>query len=319
MVIIVFKGVNMKGKTKSHLSIADNHAIKSEMVKKDRFSIRTVGDQDRQRLASLLHFEMHVHRHLDWRAPLDWIGYKPFLVAERGEALVGALACPPDPPGIAWIRMFAVSSGNKVEDTWNILWPKAQAELHDQRISTVAAIPLQQWFKKILENNHFAHIHNVVLLMWDNEQTTPDLAELAVHIRPMNFHDLPAVKDVDMKAFTPMWQHSLESLELAYKQSAVATVAERDNQVVGYQMSTGNPMGGHLARLAVHPDFQREGVGFGLVVDMLHQFIRKGAVRVTVNTQQENSASLNLYEKSGFRKTNEIYPVYQFRPSKSIG
>jgi ribosomal protein S18 acetylase RimI-like enzyme len=310
----------MKSKTNSHLSEADNRAIKSGMTNnKEKYKIRNVGDHDRQRLATLLHFEMYVHRHLDWRPPLDWIGYQPFLVAEKGENLVGALACPPDPPGISWIRMFSAASGHTVEDVWNLLWPKAQAELHEKRISTVAAIPLQHWFKKILEKNHFAHIHNVVLLMWEKGQAVPDLLEPPAHIRPMNYHDMPAVKGVDMRAFTPMWQHSLESLELAYKQSAVAAVAEMENQIVGYQMSTSNPMGGHLARLAVHPDFQREGVGFGLVVDMLHQFIRKGAVRVTVNTQQENIASLNLYEKSGFRKTNEIYPVYQFRPSKRLG
>jgi ribosomal protein S18 acetylase RimI-like enzyme len=88
--------------------------------------------------------------------------------------------------------------------------------------------------------------------------------------------------------------------------------------IVGYQMSTLNPMGGHLARLAVKPEFQGKGVGYGLVSDMLRQFQRKGALRVTVNTQQDNSASLYLYEKSGFRKTNEIYPVYQFRPAKRI-
>lgn len=279
--------------------------------------MRPVVVNDRQRLANLLHFETHVHRHLDWRPPLDWIGHSPFLVAEKGEQLAGALACPPDPPGIAWIRMFAVSSRYKIEDIWNVLWPKAQTELHSLHVSTVAAIPLAHWFKKVLEKHHFAQIHNVILLLWEPGPKLPDL-NLHVNIRPMNFDDLPAVKEVDIVAFNTIWQHSLESLRLAYKQSGIATVAEIDDVIVGYQMSTNNPMGGHLARLAVRPDFQGKGIGYGLVIDMLRQFLRKGAVRVTVNTQQDNSASLNLYRKSGFRKTNEIYPVYQFRPAKRI-
>jgi ribosomal protein S18 acetylase RimI-like enzyme len=309
----------MKSRTKNHLFINHNHAIKSQMVnRQDRYTLRQVTDVDRQRLANFLHFETHVHRHLDWRTPLDWIGHTPFLLAEKGDTLAGALACPPDPPGVAWIRMFAASSRNKVEDVWNVLWPKAQAELHEQRISTVAAIPLQQWFKSILEKHHFAKIHNVILLMWEPGQVIPDLQGLTVNIRPMNFDDMPAVKDVDNGAFNTIWQHSLESLKMAFQQAGVATVAEKDDTIVGYQMSTTNPMGGHLARLAVHPNYQGEGVGYGLVIDMLRQFHRKGAVRVTVNTQQDNSASLYLYEKSGFRKTNEIYPVYQFRPAKRI-
>jgi [ribosomal protein S18]-alanine N-acetyltransferase len=286
--------------------------------KQEKYSLRPVLDIDRQRLANLLHFETHVHRHLDWRSPVDWIGHRPFVIAEKGQTLAGALACPPDPPGVAWIRMFAVSSRSKVDDIWNLLWPKAQAELHELRTSTVAAIPLHHWFKSILEKNHFAHIHNVILLMWESGQKLPDLEDSTVNVRPMNFDDLPAVMEVDNHAFNTIWQHSLESLKLAYKQSGIATVAEVEEMIVGYQMSTLNPMGGHLARLAVKPEFQGKGVGYGLVSDMLRQFQRKGALRVTVNTQQDNSASLYLYEKSGFRKTNEIYPVYQFRPAKRI-
>jgi ribosomal protein S18 acetylase RimI-like enzyme len=47
---------------------------------------------------------------------------------------------------------------------------------------------------------------------------------------------------------------------------------------------------------------------------MLSQFDRRGAQAVTVNTQQDNIASLSLYQKAGFRRTGEEYPVYQYFP-----
>jgi ribosomal protein S18 acetylase RimI-like enzyme len=70
-------------------------------------------------------------------------------------------------------------------------------------------------------------------------------------------------------------------------------------------------MGGHLARLAVSPDFQGLGVGYNLLFDLLKQFQRRGARCVTVNTQHDNYASLALYQKVGFTPTGETYPIYQ--------
>jgi len=90
-------------------------------------------------------------------------------------------------------------------------------------------------------------------------------------------------------------------------------VAEDDGQLLGYQISTATTMGGHLARLAVHPAAQGGGIGYALVHDMLSQFTRRGARQVTVNTQQDNLVSLALYQKAGFKRTGEEYPVYQCR------
>jgi ribosomal protein S18 acetylase RimI-like enzyme len=70
-------------------------------------------------------------------------------------------------------------------------------------------------------------------------------------------------------------------------------------------------MGGHLARLAVLPDFQCRGIGYCLLYDLLSQFYRRGARSVTVNTQNDNLASIAVYEKIGFRATGETYPIYQ--------
>ena len=46
-------------------------------------STRPATQDDRRQLDNLIHFEPHVHRHLDWRRPLDWIGHSPFWVAEK--------------------------------------------------------------------------------------------------------------------------------------------------------------------------------------------------------------------------------------------
>jgi [ribosomal protein S18]-alanine N-acetyltransferase len=297
---------------KGLLSIS-NHAIKKMMITQVQSSVRPVTSSDRQKLANLIHFEILVHRHLDWRPPLDWVGYQPFLMIEQNKNLIAALACPPDPPNVAWIRLFAASSSITAERAWRTLWPVAVENLVNLKEPVwAAAIPLQHWFQTNLEESGFIETHRVVMLSWEQEKLPPAHSPSGVILRPMTLDDMANVEKIDRAAFVEVWQNSRDSLELAFRQAAVATVAEVDGQLVGYQISTATSMGGHLARLAVYPEYQGNGIGYILVHDLLSQFERRGAQVVTVNTQQDNQASLSLYRHIGFHLTGEEYPIYQF-------
>jgi ribosomal protein S18 acetylase RimI-like enzyme len=148
--------------------------------------------------------------------------------------------------------------------------------------------------------------------MLEREQAHSDPPVLAagVSLRPMMYYDLPQVAEVDASGFELLWQNSLESLQLAFKQAVLASVAEADGRMIGYQLSTRNPFGIHLARLAVRPEVQRQGIGRALVCDLIEQADRRGTPRLTVNTQSDNSASLSLYARLGFKNTGEAYPVF---------
>ncbi|MDP3184422.1 MAG: GNAT family N-acetyltransferase, partial [Anaerolineales bacterium] len=68
-----------------------------------------------------------------------------------------------------------------------------------------------------------------------------------------------------------------------------------------------------LARLAVRQEAQGYGVGRALVSDLLQTLARRGAWRLTVNTQEDNASSLSLYKKLGFIETGDRYPVFEFQ------
>jgi ribosomal-protein-alanine N-acetyltransferase len=281
------------------------------MSRSSNLTIRPAVDQDRQSLANLIHCELHVHRHLDWRPPLDWAGHQPYLIAEHRGKLVAALICPPDPPEIAWIRLFASTSELPVQEAWQALWPAALHELRQQGSPQVAAIPLHAWFCNMLEHSHFSHSNEVVILLWERGTFMPPPNELHLILRNITADDFPCIRAVDAAAFGPLWSDSENSLRYAYQQATLATLVEDESGILGYQISTPGPMGAHLARLAVHPRAQGRGIGYLLTHDLLRQFEQRGLLHVTVNTQQDNQASLALYEKAGFRRTGEKYPVYQ--------
>jgi ribosomal-protein-alanine N-acetyltransferase len=268
---------------------------------------------DQHQIANLIHFSPTLHRHLDWRYPLDWIGSPPFFVLEQQGQIISALACPPDPPSSAWVRLFVNSGKLPLDESWRMLWDAARLDLAHKQGFTVAAIVLQDWYHSLLINSGFISRQSIVMLERDGMAPVDGTLPAGFSIRVMRQCDLPAVAEVDAAAFEPLWQNSLPSLEKAYPQAVLATVAEAGGQVLGYQLSTRNPLGAHLARLAVRPELQGRGVGRALVADLIQQSERRRIYHLTVNTQSDNSASLALYRKTGFRETGERYPVYQLQ------
>ncbi|MGW8225385.1 MAG: GNAT family N-acetyltransferase [Anaerolineales bacterium] len=284
------------------------------MIAKTKSTIRQATSDDKQELANLIHFGNLVHRHLDWRPPLEWIGEQPFLVLEDGQRIVAALASPPDPESIAWIRIFVALDEHNLIYYWNQLWTQALEILSLNPRLEIAAIPLQKWFEILLKKSGFKTTTEVVMLIWDNGILPSQLPAPDLTLRPMTLDDLPQVEILDRLAFGSIWHNSRLSLEYAFRQAAIATIAEIDGQIVGYQISTGMQMGGHLARLATHPRYQRRGIGDAILRDLMFQFKQRGAVRITVNTQEDNLGSITLYENLGFSRTGESYPVYLYHP-----
>jgi len=276
--------------------------------------VRSATQADRQRLANLIHFEVHVHRHLDWKSALDWIDSPPFLVAERGKEILAALACPPDPPNVAWLRLFAVADRLALDKAWQLLWTEAQNRMTRMEITLAYALALQEWFVILMKRQLHAHVQDVIVLAWEADHYKSQLTEKQINVRPMLVEDLERVSEVDRLAFGQEWRNSPEALRMAFGEASNASVAVLYDEVIGYQISTLSSMGGHLARLAVHPSNQGQGVGTALVHVLLESFRDRGVNRVTVNTQTDNQASLAIYRKSGFQPTGEIYPVFRLLP-----
>ena len=273
--------------------------------------------QDQHQIANLMFFESHVHRHLDWRAPLEWLGYPCYWVVEDNGQVRAVLACPQDPKGVAWVRLFAHAKQLSLNDAWTVLWNTAQKDVAQHGGATVAMIAMHQWLSDLLVRNNFTHTQDIIMLEWKKTRVPDELSVEGVTMRTMRISDLPAVADLDAAAFKPLWQNPLDALEKALPQATSAIVAEDDKGIVGYQISTANPFGAHLARLAVRPDAQRRGLGALIVTDLIRHLKNKGVSRLTVNTQSDNHASLALYEKMGFVLTGEKFPVYCFTVSPS--
>lgn len=276
-------------------------------------TIRPATRADRAALLALIDDSSMAHIHPDWQAPLAWLDTPPFWVALRREQIVAALSTAPDPPDAAWVRVALVRSGLSPADTLTPLWEAVLAELGAAQVQRVAGLLTSEWLRPVVAQWGFELLCSMVVLQ-QNPQSfgMPPLPLPQARIRFAKAHDLDAITLADNTAFAPPWQHSRRFLHLAIQRTEYATVIEIDGQVIGYQFSTGGRKGGHLARLAIQPEWQGHGLGQALVADVVRHFDVVGAPRVTVNTQDTNHASLRLYEALDFAPTGDTYPVWQY-------
>ena len=273
----------------------------------------------RRSIRRLVRGDPDAHRHLGWIPPLEWLGREPFLALSEGRRLRAVLACPPDEEGRIWLRLFAVDQDVDTWEAWEQLWGAAVKELRDmihddEDIQAVNVLVLRGWLEGVLRRSGFEQINAVVVLDWDAASGKLPEGIPLVQIRPLVQEDLEDVYRIDSVSFGPVWRHTRNQLRHALQEAEVVTGAVDDEgKLLGYQISTSGTLGGHLARLAVWPETRGRGIGKALVADLLDRFQRRGHVRVTVNTQEDNAASLEIYRQFGFVRQEPAYPVYSFR------
>lgn len=277
-------------------------------------TLRPAQSRDKDSIAALMQTATRVHVHLDWRPADDWLGEEPFLVVERGDRIVTALAAPPDPPGLAWVRLLATTETAAAETWWPQLWSAARASLQAQGVRYAASLSLESWSARLMESVGFATDHAIVALTRNRRVPLVEPERLvAARIRPADGDDFRAIIDVDLSAFPQPWNLSERMLRTALAQGQSITVAEQGGRVVGYQLTTPSHAGAHLARLAVRPEAQGYGIGHALVARLIVDDQRHGSGELSVNTQEDNAASLAVYTRLGFRPTGVRLPVYELR------
>ena len=280
------------------------------MQSQSSWTIRQTRSSDQALISSLLTNASHKHFHFDWLNVLDLLNEEPFLIALNKEGPAACLACQPDLPQVAWIRLFAVLNDIPKYPVWDRLWKAAAESAVRLGASQAVALATQDWFLPFLKESGFQETNEVIFFKWDGNPL-PNIPESRVELRKMTLEDLPAVALVDQSAFDPVWALSLRSLRTAYRLSSLATVLSQGDQIIAYQMSTSSALGAHIARLAVHPDFQGMGCGRALIANALHAFSQRGLEQVTVNTQADNLRSQQLYRSLDFQPTGQRFSLLE--------
>lgn len=278
----------------------------------DDFQVKPIQASDSSLVLDFLKTAQFSHRHLDWRLPIDWLGVQPYLGCWFRDDLIALLVCPHTEAKEVWIRCYAGNSFHSTKAAWEKLLQETIQILRKKDIISIYTICLSDWYQDLIINSGFQKENDVVVLEKNNWATRPlRLPAQDIQIQDMESHHLLDVYELDKQCFTPLWQLTKEDIEIAYKHAINCTVAyDAENHLIAYQISNLIGDTAHLARIAVLPSYQRKSIGQMLLSNMLKRFAQMGIMKVTVNTQADNQASLQLYKQNGFIQIDESYPVY---------
>jgi ribosomal-protein-alanine N-acetyltransferase len=123
--------------------------------------------------------------------------------------------------------------------------------------------------------------------------------------RPMKLEDIPRVQEIDQLSFSLPWPEKSYRFELTENPAALPIVAEINQGgsqmlVIGMSVVWILEDEAHIATIAIHPEFRRNGYGEKLLLETLRQSFRRGAHLATLEVRQYNFPAQQMYRKFGF-------------------
>jgi len=281
-------------------------SLSSRTPKDGQCQIRRARNDDWLAIEKLLTFADRQYLALEWWSIQEWLGSSTFLLATDVQSRpVGLMLSITSDGPIAWLRAI-----NTVSEEY--LLPLLQANFQAvlaQGGTGLAFLGNEAWIVSRLEQAGFREVNQVVTLRcrgsWPACQGPHEL-----QVRSVTLSDIDAVLAVDHAAFAPMWWYGREILLRALNMDCVFDAAYLKGQCVGYQLSTLRNGRGHIVRLAVHPHWQAQGIGGRLLSEAMRTLDAAKSESVTVNTQADNLASLQLYRRFSFQPVGTQWAVW---------
>lgn len=113
-------------------------------------------------------------------------------------------------------------------------------------------------------------------------------------------------KEVDLP-YKPKGRDSWKSIVSELKHgNAIFFVAEREGHLIGSIFGTHDGRKGWINRLAVHPDFQKQGIAKMLVEKVEDHLSEMGIKIIAILIEDWNDVSIQAFERMGYIKHPEI-------------
>ena len=132
--------------------------------------------------------------------------------------------------------------------------------------------------------------------------------------RLMSLAHTAQIAEIEKQCFSAPW--SLQSItgELSNPLSLWMVAVDND-RVVGYVGSQSVMGEADMMNLAVLPECRRQGVGEGLVKELIRYLSEKEVFSLTLEVRTSNESAINLYSKLGFTQVGRR-PNYYSAPKE---
>jgi ribosomal-protein-alanine N-acetyltransferase len=123
---------------------------------------------------------------------------------------------------------------------------------------------------------------------------------MSLTIRRMTVEDVPAAHELDVSSFSLPWPERSLRFEVTDNPAARCWAAELDSRLVGMLVLWMIVDEAHIATIATHPDYRRQGIAKRLLVKALEFAQTEGARSALLEVRAGNRAAQEMYRKFGF-------------------
>ena len=251
------------------------------------------------------------YTHLDWLAPEERLLDDSTFALEEDDRLCATISLAPETPDFAWLRFFFSLQDGKHQEHFGDLLNYGKKWLAQNKVNALYSLSHQEWFENLLVRNGFEKSDQIVTLTTGKPVLHPCNCDPNL-IQAISKEDIALISKLDAQCFSAPWLLNKTSLRHCIEGAGSENCIRLDGQAVAYQVSHVVFDHIHIARLAVHPDHRGKGYALSLLNSLIADFKNSGDYVFSVNTQQDNRASLTLYQSLGFRSHQESFPVYKF-------
>jgi ribosomal-protein-alanine N-acetyltransferase len=139
-----------------------------------------------------------------------------------------------------------------------------------------------------------------------------------VMIRKMTLDDIEQVIAIDRESFSLPWPERSFRFELTDNPASRCWVAEVDGKIVGMIVVWLIVDEIHVATIATHPEFRRQGIAKNLLSHALQHLSTEGAQSSFLEVRASNLAAQELYRKFGFEESGVRRRYYRDNDEDAI-
>ena len=141
---------------------------------------------------------------------------------------------------------------------------------------------------------------------------------MSVSIRRMTLDDLPIVIQLDQISFSLPWPERSFRFELTENIASRCWVAEVDERLAAMLVGWLLVDELHIATIATHPDFRRQGIGRKLLSYALLRAQEEGAQSSFLEVREGNLAAQEMYRQFGYETTGRRRRYYKDNDEDAI-
>lgn len=133
----------------------------------------------------------------------------------------------------------------------------------------------------------------------------------ALRVIRMNESHIPAVRDIELRAFQSTWPEDAFITEVRRNRSARYLVVCEAEDVLGYVGIWLVEDEAHITSIAVDPERRGQRLGSKLLYCMIELCRQEGARWITLEVRDDNEVALRMYRRFGFARVGRRKKYYK--------